>query len=86
MNIYVFRMKTKCLELETMNEGCRNRYAQLDEDRADIIDYLTRVIEMRRVEAVELKEHMETLQKVNLLVIVFHEMLNNQCSNIKYHD
>lgn len=60
------RMKTRCLELEMSNEEYQKKYEQLDEDRADIIAYLKRMLQEREDEITEMKERLEGLEKVFL--------------------
>jgi hypothetical protein len=52
------------LELETSNEEYQRRYEQLDEDRADIIAYLKRMVQEKENEITELEERLDGLQKV----------------------
>lgn len=59
------RIKTRCLELEMSNEEYRKKFEQLDEDRADIIAYLKRMVQKKENEITELKERLEGLQKVH---------------------
>lgn len=57
------------------NEEYQRRYEQLDEDRADIIAYLKRILLEKENEIIELKERLEGLQKVydkNLPYIIYH--------------
>jgi hypothetical protein len=68
-------MKTRCLELEMSNEEYQKRYEQLDEDRADIIAYLKKMLQVEEDEITELKERSEGLQKVNLLVFLSYKLL-----------
>lgn len=60
------RMKTRCLELEMSNEEYQKKYEQLNEDRADIIAYLKRMLQDREDEITEMKERLEGLEKVFL--------------------
>jgi hypothetical protein len=60
-----FRIKARCLELEMSNEEYQKRYEQLDEDRADIIAYLKRMVQEKEDEMTELKERLEGLHKVH---------------------
>jgi hypothetical protein len=52
------------LELEMSNEEYQRKYEQLDEDRADIIAYLKRMVQEKENEITELKERLDGLQKV----------------------
>ena len=48
------------------NEEYQKRYEQLDEDRADIIAYLKKMLQEKEDEITELKERLEGLQKVKI--------------------
>jgi hypothetical protein len=54
------------LELEMSNEEYQKKYEQLNEDRADIIAYLKRMLQDREDEITEMKERLEGLEKVFL--------------------
>ncbi|KDR17225.1 cilia- and flagella-associated protein 157-like isoform X2 [Zootermopsis nevadensis] len=56
-------MKTRCLELDMSNEEYQKKYEQLDEDRADIIAYLKRMLQEKEDEIMEMKERLEGLVK-----------------------
>jgi mRNA-degrading endonuclease RelE of RelBE toxin-antitoxin system len=58
-------MKTRCLELEMSNEEYQKKYERLDEDRADIIAYLKRILQEREDDIMELRERLAGVQKVH---------------------
>jgi hypothetical protein len=58
-------MKTRCLELEMSNEEYQKKYEQLDEDRADIVAYLKRLLQDRDGDITELRERLAGVQKVH---------------------
>lgn len=59
----VERMKTRCLELEMSNEEYQKKYEQLDEDRADIVAYLKKLLQEREGDITELRERLAGVQK-----------------------
>lgn len=66
------------------NEEYQKKYEQLDEDRADIIAYLKRMVQEKENEITELKERLEGLQKVHDKsfphnVSLFFPLLYNIC-------
>lgn len=66
------------------NEEYQKKYEQLDEDRADIIAYLKRMVQKKENEITELKERLEGLQKVQDMsfqhnVSLFFPLLYNIC-------
>ncbi|KAJ4448511.1 hypothetical protein ANN_10527 [Periplaneta americana] len=71
--IFVFRMKTRCIDLEMGNEEFQKKYEQLDEDRADVIAYLKKIVQEREDEITGLKQLIDGLQKA-----VQEEIRNNK--------
>nr|CAD7569827.1 unnamed protein product [Timema californicum] len=57
---------------ELSNEEYQKKYEQLDEDRADIIAYLNRVIQQKADEITELQERLIGLQKVRVKHTCIH--------------
>jgi len=58
-------MKARCLELEISNEEYQKKYEQLDEDRADIVAYLKKLLQEREGDITELRERLAGVQKVH---------------------
>ncbi|KAJ9577935.1 hypothetical protein L9F63_025203, partial [Diploptera punctata] len=74
-------MKTRCLELEMSNEEYQRKYEQLDEDRADIIAYLKKMLQQKEDEITELKERLEGLQKT---LEQDKQMYEEKIANLQY--
>ncbi|XP_049785125.1 cilia- and flagella-associated protein 157 [Schistocerca cancellata] len=59
----VERLKARCLDLELSNEEYQKLYEVLDEDRADIISYLKKILQEKVGEIQELQERIDGLKK-----------------------
>ncbi|XP_063623599.1 cilia- and flagella-associated protein 157-like [Cydia splendana] len=72
-NRKVARLRTTVEELELRNEEIKKAYDKLDEDRADIIAHLKRVLNNKNGEINELKEHVKTLEEARLVETAEHK-------------
>ncbi|XP_063535716.1 cilia- and flagella-associated protein 157-like [Cydia strobilella] len=72
-NRKVARLRTTVEELELRNEEIKKDYDKLDEDRADIIAYLKKVLNNKNGEINELKEQVKTLEEAGLVETAEHK-------------
>ncbi|XP_047993848.1 uncharacterized protein LOC125232242 [Leguminivora glycinivorella] len=72
-NRKVARLRTTVEELELKNKEMKKNYNKLDEDRADIIAYLKKVLNNKNGEINELKEQVKTLEETRLVEIAEHK-------------
>lgn len=63
-NRKIARLRSALDEYETRNEELQNAYEKLDEDRADIIAYLKKVLNVKNEENSELKEKVKGLEEI----------------------
>lgn len=74
-NIFFIRLKDQCAEYEAENIEVKENLAQLNEDRADVIAYLKRILKSKTDEIFELRERVVALQQVWIRFIVFTYVL-----------
>lgn len=58
INFLKKRLRTRNAELESEMEKMKDKYDQLEEDRADVVAHLRRVLNQRTLEAQELHEQL----------------------------
>ncbi|KAL1460868.1 hypothetical protein WDU94_012807 [Cyamophila willieti] len=64
LTLKLSRLRGRNSELSGENTDLRQRYEQLDEDRADIIAHLTRLLDEKTRECEELQDRLEALEKL----------------------
>uniref|UniRef100_A0A8D9E7D9 Cilia- and flagella-associated protein 157 n=1 Tax=Cacopsylla melanoneura TaxID=428564 RepID=A0A8D9E7D9_9HEMI len=64
LTLKLSRLRGRNSELSGENSDLRQRYEQLDEDRADIIAHLTRLLDEKTRECEELQDRLEALEKL----------------------
>ncbi|KAI5705913.1 hypothetical protein M8J76_009533 [Diaphorina citri] len=64
LTLKLSRLRGRNAELNGENIDLRQRYEQLDEDRADIIAHLTRLLDEKTRECEELQDRLEALEKL----------------------
>ncbi|XP_063363496.1 cilia- and flagella-associated protein 157 [Cydia amplana] len=72
-NRKVARLRTTVDKLELRDEDIKKDYDKLDEDRADIIAYLKKVLDNKNGEINELKEQVKTLEEARLVETAEHK-------------
>ncbi|CAB3255037.1 unnamed protein product [Arctia plantaginis] len=76
-NRKIARLRSALDEYETRNEELQSAYEKLDEDRADIIAYLKKVLNVKNEENCELKEKVKGLEEIrDIESAQFHEKVD----------